>query len=560
MKYLKLFEAFDSQIMSKTLGFIKNTNDKRNFMELLKNLCETIDLPFSKLSDEYFEYLPFKRALEKSDMTGDEPCKWTSRKEFPEYAVEGAKCESGKLKRMWGSRVREVECPHCNGTGIEPKVPELKLLKFWFDKEGKFITTTAVDGLVKKSRGFVKEQVGTNFSTNLNDYKVVKYNLSLRDIEDLEIGDFVFFQSPENGSGVAYVYRNNRDGRTYFLQDFAAGSDPGYETHHLWSRIAPFSWVIVSGREYIKVNKLKLKSEVKKEEEEESEIDPYTWNTKVNISRLRISPSEGSIYSLIKDANFAIVLDFGKLDKAVFKTKSQIEEEREESKKGALAFVKPEDIKTQNIKRYLEEIAKRSDITSDISNVNKVAKRFLGGHLVLFLINGDSSRFDRQFTNLITYYYSYIKSKNEGDSGEYYANQLSDNIKSSYENTAKKTSRVSNCLKEIKFRLKTEGKEPIYTDIIESLEDLSYLMYSQFAKLNIETIEDLEIFAAKIRSVREVCRTDRYKFYRLSRFFDYLEYASSDRVYDLFFSYIVDFEVEVLDSIIKMKRILIGLI
>lgn len=559
MKYLKLFEAFDSQIMSKTLGFIKNPNDKRNFMEVLKNLCQTIDLPFSKLSDDYFEYLPFQRALEKSDMTGDEPCEGTSKKEFPGFEVEGSKCEAGKLKRKWGSRVREVECPHCSGTGIEPKAPRLKLLKFWFDKEGKFITTTAVDGLVKKSRGFTKVQdEKLKFSANLDDYKVEKKDLSFRNIiEDLKTGDIVFFQNRENNSGVAYVYRVG-GGRTYFLQDFATGSDPGDRT---WSRIAPYSWVIASESDFRKVNKLKLKSEVKKEEE--PEIDPYTWNTKVNTSRSRISLSEGSISGLIKDANFAIVLDFGKLDKAAFKTKSQIEEEREESKKGALAFVKPEDIKTQNIKRYLEEIAKRSDITTDISNVNKVAKRFLGGHLVLFLINGDNSRFDRQFTNLISYYYSYIKSKNEGDSGEYYVTQLSNNIKSSYENTAKRTSRVSNCLKEIKFRLKTEGKEPIYTDIIESLEDFSHSMYSQFTKLNLETIEDLEIFAAKIRSVREVCRSDRYEFYQLSRFFDSLEYASSDRAYDyLFSSYygIVGSEVEVLDSIIKMKRIIIGLI
>lgn len=556
MRYLKLFEAFESQILSKTLGFIKSSNDKNNFISILKNLCDTIDLPFSKLSDDYFEYLPFQKALEKADMTGDEPCDATSEKQFPQFSVEGAKCEGGKLKRMWGSRVREVECPVCNGTGVKPKTPRLKLLKFWFDKDGKYITTTAVDGLVKNFRGFSKSKdLRVQFSERIEDYRVVKSDLSFSQVQDLETGDIVYFENRERSSGIAYVYKM---GRTYLLQNFATGSDPGDSR---WQKIAPCSWVIASEGDFRRIDKLQLKSEDKKEEE--VEIDPYTWNTKTNIRGSRISLLDGSISEVIKDANFAIILDFGKLEVSGFKTKSDVEIEREESKRGATAFMKPEDIKTQNIRRYLTEISKRSDLTTDISNVDKVAKRFLGGQYALFLINGDNSRFDRQFTNLITYYYSYIEEKNKGGTPEYYADRLSNDIKSTYENTSKRTNKISKSLKEIKLRLKTEKKDPIYTDIIDGMEYLSQLIYQQLSKLNLETIEDLEIFAAKIRAVREVCRSDRYKFSKLTRFFEYLEYNSSDRSYDyLVSSYygIGGEEIEVLDSIDKMKRILIGLI
>ena len=86
LKHIQIFEAFESKILSKTLGYI-NTSDKGNFMDRIKRLCKTIDFPLSKMSDEYFEYLPFKSALSRAAMTGDEPCEATSNSEFPEFAV-----------------------------------------------------------------------------------------------------------------------------------------------------------------------------------------------------------------------------------------------------------------------------------------------------------------------------------------------------------------------------------------------------------------------------------------------------------------------------------------
>ena len=56
LKHIQIFEAFESRILSKTLGYI-NTSDKSNFMDRIKRLCKTIDFPLSKMSDEYFEYL-----------------------------------------------------------------------------------------------------------------------------------------------------------------------------------------------------------------------------------------------------------------------------------------------------------------------------------------------------------------------------------------------------------------------------------------------------------------------------------------------------------------------
>lgn len=151
LKHIQIFEAFESKILSKTLGYIES-NDRSTFMERLKRLCKSIDFPLSKMSDEYFEYLPFKSALNRAAMTGDEPCEATSKSEFPQYAVAGEKCTNGKIKRQWGARTRDVACPVCGGTGVKPKKSEIKLVKFWFTAEGKFVAITLVDGMIRTSR------------------------------------------------------------------------------------------------------------------------------------------------------------------------------------------------------------------------------------------------------------------------------------------------------------------------------------------------------------------------------------------------------------------------
>lgn len=151
LKHIQIFEAFESKILSKTLGYIE-TNDRSTFMDRLKRLCKSIDFPLSKMSDEYFEYLPFKSALNRAVMTGDEPCEATSKSEFPQYAVDGEKCTNGKIKRQWGARTRDVVCPVCGGTGVKPKRSEIKLVKFWFTSDGKYVANTLVDGVIRTSR------------------------------------------------------------------------------------------------------------------------------------------------------------------------------------------------------------------------------------------------------------------------------------------------------------------------------------------------------------------------------------------------------------------------
>ena len=60
MKYIKLYEAFESDKLSKTIGFIKEKEDRKRFLEDIKKVCNQIDYPYSKLTDDNFQYLPYK--------------------------------------------------------------------------------------------------------------------------------------------------------------------------------------------------------------------------------------------------------------------------------------------------------------------------------------------------------------------------------------------------------------------------------------------------------------------------------------------------------------------
>ena len=63
MKYIKLFEAFDSTTLSKILGYI-NQKSKRFLLNYLRYILKKFDFPLSKISDNELKILPYFKALE----------------------------------------------------------------------------------------------------------------------------------------------------------------------------------------------------------------------------------------------------------------------------------------------------------------------------------------------------------------------------------------------------------------------------------------------------------------------------------------------------------------
>ena len=519
LKYIQIFEAFESKILSKTLGYIE-TNDRNTFMERLKKLCKSIDFPLSKMSDEYFEYLPFKSALARAAMTGDEPCEATSKSEFPEYAVAGEKCTNGKIKRTWGARTRDVVCPVCGGSGVKPKKSEVKLVKFWFTAEGKYVANTLVDGMIRSSRTHTGR--GGKFSTKLSDYTV---GASVRDLDanTLSGGEYASLTISGEDNVIAYIYKSGS--RYYAIQDKHSGSTPDGST---WQRYGRYSWALGRG-EYDNMRLLTPKVKIKEEEE----VDPYTWNTGIDFSYRGINANTSAdVKSQIKDAHFAIVFDFGKLRKSEFETTQDTKADREIAKKGSKLdpSQSDEEIKKRNIERYVNLLSQKLDISADIANCNRLITRSLGHKSALYIVL--STNIYSYLGSIIDYYIRFM-SASEDRNKKIYADEIAEKTNDLFKNGMRRADVASDTIKGLKSRIKGNSNEESYLQILDLTQKLSDVIYDNIKNYQINDIEDLEVVAQKISSIRNVLKSDRYG---LSRYFgnviEYIAAGREDRAYN----------------------------
>jgi hypothetical protein len=538
LKYIQIFEAFESKILSRTLAYIKEPNDKQKFFDQVKKLCGRIDYPLSKMSDDYFEYLPFKSAIARAAMTGDEPCEATSASEFRGYEVAGEKCTNGKIKRMWGARTRDVVCPVCGGSGVKPKQSEIKLLKFWFTAEGKYVTTTLVDGMIRAGRG----TGGSRFSTNFSDYTQGRV-VTASNLSELKGGEMAIMTIGSD-EVIAYIFKEGN--RYYAIQDKKSGSSPSSNS---WKNYGRYSWALGHG-EFSNMRLLTPKVKTKEVEE----ADPYTWNVGCNFSYSNISVNTSAdVKSQIKDAHFAIVFDFGKLRKSDFITVDTTKGEREESKKGSKLDPEQSDesIKRKNIERYVNLLSQRLDISADIANCNKLVTKSLGHKGALYIVY--STNIYQNLGNIIDYYIKFMKADTDRDK-KMWAEEISDRTNSLFKSGMRKADEASEIIKSIKARLKSDNRDEKYFEMLDLTQKLSDAIYNNIKNFQINDIEDLEVVAQKISSIRNVLKSDRYG---LNRYFSYfIEYVVSERL-DRAYSHLTDNYYTDVDEILeKMPRII----
>lgn len=540
MRYLKLFEAFESTILSRTLSFIKDEESKNQFMTALNKICATIDYPKSELKDDYFQYLSFYPALKLSAKTGDEPCDATSYDSYPEYAVDGAKCKDGKVLRKWGSRTREAQCVVCRGTGVKPKSPEVKLIKFWFSTEGKFITTTAVDGVIRNSTTTSSKG---SFSKNYSDYRVVS---TTRDSTILTTGMIV--RARINGVNTICYIIEDRNRYPYAIQDIHGGSTPDSVPASEWQKFGSRSWHLSNGEYRGEIEILEPLRKVEVEEEVNVESDPYTWNVCLNLSR---TPSRtnfqidnyADVQERIKDANFAIVLDFGKLKQSDFKTTQSTKTEREESKEGALALQKPEDIKAANIERYIKTLSDKIASGDELTKVTRIIPRLMGGrNIILYLYSGRNlSTIDTLATRL----YRFMADDNDK---EYYAREIVQTIKSNYKTSLAISSKLNITIEELRKLLQKGGKES-HLKLFDKMMEVSTKINEKVFSTEVKSIEDIEYIYQKLITIKNILNSNRNESHRLRTFTERLtdSYYSVDRIYDR----LVDIEEDYIPHIIE---------
>jgi hypothetical protein len=527
LKYLKLFEAFESIKLSKTLGYI-DVQSRDRFLGIIKDICREYDFPFSKLNDDMFQYLSYKKALNVNKKLEDSPCKATSKSEFSGAGIEGEKCEGGRIKRMWGSRQRIVDCPHCGGSGIEPKTNSLDILKFWFSKDGEFITMSGVDGTsVNKGHGKFGSE---SFSRNIGDY-ILGEEITTRNrnkLYELPHGTVVYLWANGNSTPViSYLYKQGNSD-IFCLQDSYDGGSPYEDT----SKIARFSWN-VSGGDFQKIQVLEKRNKGEEDSEEE-ESNPFDFNHSVSKSWHGFSVNKRvNLEQEIKNANFALVFDFDKFKSSEFKKGSDISKERKERIAGSKLVVKDEDIRRANIDRYMKQIAENSDIIADVSNVKLVTNRIIGGQFSLFIIASRSS-FENNLTRIINRYLEVMRNKESVDKHtlEYILNNLKDLIKNQYDTATNDVNNIRKTLEYCKKELVKDNKVDEYGDLISDLEEISKQITKKLMELPFDCISDLEVAKSKINTIRNIFQSDTYNLNNLRYFLDNVLSGREKRSYE----------------------------
>lgn len=515
LKYLQLFEAFESQKLSKTLKFINNSA-RSTFMQNLSKISSRFDFPISKFSDEMFEYLPFKSALKKN-VTPKELEREVCGRESD--WIPGEFCQGGRVKRTWGAHTRMVDCPGCRGTGFKSsKVvaqPEVSLLKFWFDKDGNFINVTGCDGQIRpQNKTITDNYTGSRlyeFSKNLEDYNQIR-ELSLSEIVELPTGTIVLLFARDNETSVvSMVFHAIRYGNecAYMLQDEFGGASPdelGLIPTDELKKYADFSWCIIRSTDFHKVILLepKVKSEVKLLPEEEG----YTWNNLIDIRYMRMSDVK-DMEDRLKNAHFAIILDLNKLKEGDFKKVSLTKSERELRKAGA--FLKPEDVKEANIDRYMSLIVKKFDANKGLSELTKVLPRAFGytNILVFTLKSYNVNNLDSLVTNLN----SFMRNPND-----YTLSQISSDLGRVYDSARERSQNINRIIDSVwKLLDKSTGDQSLdekAKKYFQTYLETSEMLYRKVASEKIETLTDIELVMNKLKSIRQFTENTRFETLR----------------------------------------------
>ena len=387
MKYIKLFEAFESNILSKTLGYL-DKESKKDFMDKISKFCTKIDFPKSKLTDDYFEYLPFNSALKKVLSAEDkvEDCKAKSEEVFGDKGIKDDVCTGGKLKRIWGTGKRDVDCPKCLGTGKikvgDSDAPKgYELIKVWVNDKKNIVNITVTDGKAAKVAsnssyvGYGKIYQGSYYPGNRRTDSIddiphlSKVFIQWRERDPDYLG--TIYHSNDN----IYVIHENRD---------RAGSTPTGS----YGKYGRYSWNLSDMDVY--------KIQMCKEKEPDNKIDYYLYN-KLADSNLTPSNTPSSTGNL-DGAQFAIVFDTGKLKKSEYTKRTDIIGVRSNTKKGLIRSggqlgLTNDAIKRQNLDKYIKALATK-DIKGDISDLTSLDNyifRILGGKNLIFkMLKGET--------------------------------------------------------------------------------------------------------------------------------------------------------------------------
>ena len=508
LKYIKLFEAFDSVQIAKTLNFVKKS-DKSKFMNVLESITKSIDAPLSALNDKNFQYLPYKKAIGIKASSDKVKCS----------ACEG----EGKINKAWGSTTRRTKCTTCDGGGaVDPK-PKLKYFKFWFNSDGSFIGTTAIDGLYHISKSDVKNFDKKDITEDIRTLSVQelkrKYKL-VNGETTMYVENVATRHSGTNRKsclGKAFI---DRDGDFYVVNS-------NVDTHSM-----------PTGRKYrdygnYAVDVMRSAQDGRNDADssfriyltsETEEKEDMFWNVPVSFYGDGWNTKDSMSKDFLKEAHFAIVFDFDSFayGGTNWNPVSITKGDRSDARKGATALMSNDDIKTANIDRYVKTLA-NVDLGEGLTRlVNKIPKIF-GGDFALYYIYGEKNF--TKFKNMLNDVYSFMGAEDD-ENRSFYNNRIRDRILETFSYCDELNQKIAKRLQLAKEDIAERDALVDVIKVINKLEEISKRINQKLLKGKIETVEDMEIMLMKAEGIKAALKSDRFEIdYYIKNYLDYLPYT-----------------------------------
>lgn len=501
MKYLMLFEAFESNTLSKMMNFLNKKVDRdsaEGFKDKLKRLINQFDIPIDKISDKDVKYLNRSQAL----------------------------------------KLRNTDIVE-NGKGIY-------CLKFWFSIDEGYLGFTGTGNNSMDFKSYLKynnqrnRDRGQNTPFGDSELNYIKNTLNIKTgkltpVKDynelthkqLVIGIFSDDEDDMSRIGLGKMWRSEYN-ELHCIQSVAGGGEPDDRINgESWRDLredgepenedgyVPFSrsWSMGSvnspSSDHAKLHIYTPSEEplhvvgVKKEEkkEDEEKESPYDFNLPLNSSyNLREwGDTSWSIsdYKFVEKSDFSIILMFDDVLKSVETKVSDVRKNREESREGAIRLLSDSEIKKANIERYITALVGKMGIKQDITelkNLQRLVIKSVCSDFAFISIYKGRPGFDN-LDNMISNIYE-LMSCDLSDRHYYLSNIIS---------TFKSLNSYSDdYIKQYNMSLKIvndSNSEPI-KEIFKIFMEISNKIKNYLLSQNIQTIEDLSMILAKLKSIR----------------------------------------------------------
>lgn len=527
LKYIKLFEAFRSLLneafgaehLNKIFNYLKDDSSKKRFKGDLMSISSHIDAPVTLIGDEYFQYLPYQKAI-KTNVSLEQ--------------IDCPSCEgTGSIKRAWGRGFRTLKCEKCEGGGKVSPAGKLKYFKFWLNSSGKYIGTTAVDGNYHPNKNDVGqfkkiditddllELAGTIASRGRNesmDMELLNTIMTKHKIENstkifLENWKTQNYNSARGLIGSFFKSRNRNDGATerlYFVNnnsdvyDYRPSSTRwrnfGTKTIQLtgvWDGLKTLLTYNSGARFYILTDI--------------EEREDLLYNVAVDFSKNGFSLKDNFSKTFLDDAEFAIIFDFQKWEDDLaskgYKPLSKQREERKEAKSGIIGGKlgsSDEEIKKANIERYLKTLSD-VDLFSGFSRLFSKNYRLFGDKWSLHYIK--SERNFTSFRNNISNLKAFLKADNDEDR-KHYSDRISDRIRETLVSNESLNRTIENNVNQIYQRFSQNDSvvnkdevELVLKSIFDKITEVSTKISNKIKSFNDECVEDYEVAYSKIQSI-----------------------------------------------------------